>query len=343
MLSGIKSIIKLNNKNMTELQNQTVLVTGGAGFIGSHLCEKLLSLGAKVVCMDNLFTGKEENMSTFANHENFKYVQADANNKKELREVFENNKLDYVFHYAAILGVKRVIEQPLLVLEDLIGIEEILKLSKEFGIKKVLFSSSSEAYGFSTNLPLREDDGHEFENNQNDHVHMYALVKLMGEKIMRVYNDRYGVPTCSLRFFNVFGPRQESSAYGFVAGVFIEQVIKNQAPTVFGDGFQTRDFIYVRDNVDLAIKAMIKPETNGQVINIGVGRQTTIVDLAERVIKISGKDLKPKFVEGRVEIKYRSPDTTKMHKLLESKIEDRLDENLKITYESYLKRYGQQN
>jgi len=326
---------------MEELKNKTILVTGGAGFIGSHLCERLLGVGANVVCMDNLFTGKKENIASFENDKNFKFIQGDSNNKDELRSVFEENDIEYVFHYAAILGVKRVIEKPLLVMSDLIGIEEILKLSKEFGVKKVLFSSSSEVYGFSTSLPLQEDDGREFENNQNDHVHMYALVKLMGEKMMKIYNDMYKLPTCSLRFFNVFGPRQESSSYGFVTGVFINQVIKGEQPTVFGDGFQTRDFIYIDDNVNLAINAMVNDKANGQVINIGVGRQTTIVDLAERIIKISAKDLTPKFVDGRIEIQYRSPDTTKMRKILQMKIEDNLDENLKKTYEAYLNKYGE--
>jgi len=320
------------------LENKTILVTGGAGFIGSHLCDKLINLGGKVICVDNFFTGKKENISHLLDNNNFKLVEGDANSTDFLEELFKKNKIDYVFHYAAILGVKRVIEQPLLVLQDIKGIEVILKLSKEGGIKKVIFSSSSEAYGFTSELPLREDGGKEIENSQGDNIHLYALVKLMGEKIMKTYNDKYGLPTCSLRFFNVFGPRQESSAYGFVVGVFIEQLLKNENPTVFGDGYQTRDFIYIDDNVRLAIRALLNDNTNGEIINIGVGRQTTIIDLARRLAKISGKGLEPKLVDTRKsEIRYRSPDTTKMRKLLEDEIEDKLDEHLQKTYDSYIK------
>ena len=320
-----------------KLKGKIVLITGGAGFIGSHLCERIIEMGAKVICFDNLFTGKHENISHLENNQNFVFVFGDANNYKNLHEeVFKKYKIDYIFHYAAVLGVKRVRENPFLVLPDIMGIENILTLAKEFGVKKIVFASSSEAYGYTPELPLREDQGQEIINNQHNSVHLYALVKLMGEKMMKIYNDVYNMPTCSLRFFNVFGPRQESSSYGFVVGIFIEQIINNEAPTVFGDGYQTRDFIYIKDNVDIAISALLIPETNGEVINVGIGRQTTIIDLAEKLIRISGKKLKPKLSPmGKAEIKYRSPDMTKMRKILKKTIQDNLDENLKITYEYY--------
>lgn len=325
---------------INELKGQTVLVTGGAGFIGSHLCDRLIELGAKVVCFDNLFTGKKENIAHLNENPNFTFILGDANDYKNLHvEVFQKNKIDYVFHYAAVLGVKRVSEDPLLVLPDIVGIENILKLAKEFSVKKIVYASSSEAYGHSGELPLREDGNKDLECNQADNVHLYALVKLMGEKMMKIYNDRFGVPTCSLRFFNVFGPRQESSAYGFVVGVFIDQIIKDEQPTILGNGYQTRDFIFVKDNVETAIRALIYPESNGQVINVGIGRQITILDLAEKLIRISGKDLKPTFLPARqYEIKYRSPDVTKMQTLLKTTLPDNLDDNLKITYEYYLGR-----
>lgn len=323
---------------MEQLNNKKLLVTGGAGFIGSHLCEELLKSGAKVICFDNLLTGKEENIAHLKDQDNFMFIKGDANKSEDLEKIFSSTQIDYVFHYAAVLGVKRVMEDPLLVLPDIGGIEMVLKYSKENGVKKVMFASSSEAYGNSAELPLSEDNNKDINNNQSNSVHLYALVKLIGEKIMKVYNDHYGLPTCSLRFFNVFGPRQESSAYGFVVGVFIKQILNNEQPTIFGDGYQTRDFIYVKDNVNLAIKALLTEESNGQVINIGVGRQTTIKDLAERLIRISGKDIKPKFIEGReYEIKYRSPDIAKMKKILGGTIDDKLDENLKITFDSYIK------
>lgn len=320
---------------MEKLQNIIVLVTGGAGFIGSHLCDELLTNGAKVIAIDNLSTGKLENLIKAQKNENFKFIQGDVNDYNFLKLVFEANKIDYVFHYAAVLGVKRVMEQPMLVLDDIIGIKNILSLSKDFSVKKVIFSSSSEAYGTLNELPLKEDNNKEL-SYQTHSTSLYALVKLIGEKMMKVYNDTYNVPTCALRFFNVFGERQESSAYGFVVGVFIEQVLKNENPTIFGDGYQTRDFIYVKDNVKMAIKALLSDSTNGEIINIGLGRQTTILDLAQRIIRLSGRDLKPTFIGERgYEIKYRSPDVSKMEKLLGERLQDNLDENLKKTYEYY--------
>ncbi len=318
---------------MKELKNKKILVTGGAGFIGSHLCEKLIELEAKVVCFDNFFTGKKENILHLMDDDKFVLVEGDANDSKDLKNLFNTYKFDYIFHYAAILGVKRVEENPLLVMDDVHGIREICRLAKEQGVKKVVFSSSSEAYGDSAELPLREDNGMSHSGN----THLYALVKIIGERIMKIYNDKFDLPTCSLRFFNVFGPRQESSAYGFVVGIFIQQIMKGEKPTIMGDGFQTRDFIYIDDNINLAIKALLNKDTNGEIINIGVGRQTAIVDLAERLIRVSGKKLKLKFLpERKYEIRYRSPDISKMHKLL-GKIEDKLDENLQITYDSYKK------
>lgn len=325
---------------MERLKHKTILVTGGAGFIGSHLCDRLIKLEAKVICFDNFFTGKKENILHLLENKNFTLIKGDINKFEDIEQVFKKFNIDYIFHYAAILGVKRVIENPLLVLDDIYGIQHILRLAKEHKIKKVIFSSSSEVYGFSTNLPLKEDDGEEMANNSSDYAHLYALVKLMGEKIMKMYNNIYNVPTCSLRFFNVFGPNQESSSYGFVAGVFIKQVINDKSPTVFGNGYQTRDFIFIDDNIRIAIKALLSPDSNGEVINVGVGRQTTIIDLAERIIRISGKNLKPEFVdmkERKNEIKYRSPDITKMRKILNETIEDKFEENLKITYNWYLK------
>lgn len=320
---------------MQNLTNCSVLVTGGAGFIGSHLSEMLLNMGARVICVDNLFTGKMGNIKPLLQRPNFVFLNCNVNIPADLQKVFSENKIDYIFHYAAVLGVQRVTDQPLLVLPDIQGMHEICSQAKAHGVKKVIFASSSEAYGDTAELPLKEDNSKDIANHSH-HTHLYALVKLIGERIMRIYNDTYGLPTVSLRFFNVYGPRQESSPYGFVAGVFIRQLLKGDAPTIYGDGYQTRDFIYVQDNIDIAIKALFADSANGQVINVGTGRQTTILDLAERLIKISGKNVKPKFLEGRkYEIRYRSPDVTKMMQILGGRIEDRFDEHLRETYEWY--------
>ena len=161
---------------------------------------------------------------------------------------------------------------------------------------------------------------------------------MIGERIISTYNHKYDLPTCSLRFFNVYGPKQESSAYGFVVGVFIRQLINNQNPTIFGDGYQTRDFIYIDDNIELSVKALCSKKTDGEIINIGSGRQITILDLAEKLIKISGKLIEPNFLPNRInEIRYRVPDVSKMEKLLGKIQYSKMDNNLEKTFFSYKK------
>lgn len=329
--------------NLEQLHGKTVLVTGGAGFIGSHLCERLLELGATVICIDNFSTGKEENIKCFERFElNNPGVtvttrsiteKIDINTEREkLKKVFEDYGPDYVFHYAAMVGVKRLAEKPLDFFADMTGIRNIFDLSKEFGVKKVVYSSSSEVYG----EPLNPGEKAGVSINVRAHD-PYALTKLFGECIAFHYFKQYDLPACSLRFFNVYGPRQESSDYGFVIGVFVRQVLVGKNPTVFDDGSQTRDFVYVKDNVEAAIHALLTDRTNGKTLNIGRGTPTTILELAQKIIKMSGKDfLKPEFMHGRgIEIKHRNPDVAQMKELLQYELQTTLDEGLKLTYDWY--------
>ena len=318
--------MKFKNK----LSKKTILVTGGAGFIGSHLTERLLDLGAKVIVIDNFLTGKKENLKEVSDNKNLKIVKGDVNVFKTLKRVFENyGPIDYVFHYAAVVGVKRLIENPTEILNDVGGIKNILNLSYKNKVKKIVFASSSEVYGEPLALPEKEDGVY----NPRD---VYALVKLIGENLIQIYHKKYRLPACALRFFNVYGPRQGSSPYGFVVGIFIDQVLKKKSPTIFGDGLQTRDFIYIKDNVEAAIHALLNKKTDGEIINIGIGRQITILDLAEKIIHFSGKKIKPRFLSPRkIDIRYRCPDTTKMKKILEFTPCYSLDKGLRETYEWY--------
>jgi len=314
---------------MKKFSRRTFLVTGGAGFIGSHLAEKLLDLGVKVIVVDDFSAGTRENLKTFAHHKNLKVIKADVNDFKAIKRVFDKNSIHYVFHYAAVVGVKKLEEEPLKVLRDVEGIENILQLCVKYRVKKIIFASSSEAYGEPVSLPEKEDGVH----NPRD---VYALVKLMGENLVQIYSDKYKLQGCSLRFFNVYGPRQDSSPYGFVVGIFMKQVLKGKWPTVFGDGLQTRDFIFADDNVEAAIRALLFKETNGEIINVGRGRQITILGLAEKIIEVSGKKLKPKFLpERKIDIRYRCPDTKKMRRLLKFVPNYPLDKGLEITYQWY--------
>lgn len=314
------------------LEGKISLVTGGAGFIGSHLCERLLKDGSEVICFDNLSTGREANIKELSANPRFHFIRGDANSREELAAVFSKFNIDYVFHYAAVVGVKRTLENPLAVLQDIEGLQHILELSHAAKVKKFIFSSSSEVYGNPLELPEREDGA------VNAKL-PYAVVKLAGENLLAAYWEQYRLPTVALRFFNVYGPRQEGSDYGFVIGIFINQVIAGTPPTIFGDGTQTRDFVYVDDNIEAAIRALWRDEANGQVINVGTGRPTTILDLAERVIALSGKPgLKPEFLPPRhIEVMHRWPQINKMRLCLDFVPRISLEEGLKRTHDAYLK------
>lgn len=312
-----------------KLRGRKVIVTGGAGFIGSHLTEQLLRLGAKVVVIDNFSTGKRENLAAVENNKNLEIVEADVNQLSPIEKVFNEFRPDYVFHYAALVGVKRVEENPMKFLDDINGIENILKLSLDRKVKKLVFASSSEVYGEPVSLPEKEDGV----NNPRD---IYALVKLIGEHLVKIYYTRYHLPTVALRFFNVYGPRQESSPYGFVVAIFIREALAERDLTIFGDGLQTRDFTFINDNVEAGIRALLSEQTNGKIINIGSGKATTILDLAKKIIELSGKNLKLKFLpERKLDIRYRLPDIARMKKLLDFTPQYSLDEGLKITYDWY--------
>jgi|SRR3989344_719576 len=310
---------------------KTYLVTGGAGFIGSHLCEALLQKGNKVICLDNLSSGKMVNIAGIKKNKDFVFIKGDANKLKDLKPIFKKNKLDGVFHYGAVVGVKRTLENPLAVLKDIDGIKHIAELSLKYGKPKVVFASSSEVYGEPKELPERED-------GIIDAKMPYAAVKLIGEKFLEAYWQRHGLETCSLRFFNVYGPRQESSDYGFVVGIFIKQVLAGRSPTVFGDGKGTRDFVYMQDNVEAGIKAMEFDKSAGHVINIGKGNPITILDLANKVIESCGQKgkIKPVFIENtRVDIKHRAPEISNMVNLLDFKPAVSLEDGLKETINYY--------
>ncbi len=306
----------------------TLLVTGGAGFIGSHLCEALIERSHQVVCLDNFSTGTRKNIAHL--QDKMMCVEGDVNDHATVEAIFHEHTFAGVFHYAATVGVKRTMENPIHVLKDVEGIKHIMDAALTHGKPKIVFASSSEVYGEPVEIPERE----------NGHINAtlpYAIVKLYGEKMIEAYWKTHALPGCALRFFNVYGPRQESSDYGFVVGIFIKKALAEQAPIIFGDGVQTRDFVYIDDNIEAAIRAFESDTTNGEIINVGTGKPTTILDLAEETIHLTHMDKKitPEFTSARDDVKHRFPDVSKMRRLLNFRPSTSLRDGLQKTIEWY--------
>ena len=289
--------------------NKTILVTGGAGFVGSSLVEGLIKDANNfVVVVDNLKTG-DKNKLPNSPKDNLKFIQCDVNNLDEIRSVFHTFSFDYVFHYAALVGVQRTLQNPIEVLKDINGIENILKLSKNTGVKKVIYSSSSEVYGEPVEYPQNEET-----TPLNSRL-PYAIVKNVGEAFLKSYKQEYDLDFVVYRFFNTYGPKQSKD---FVISKFINAALNNIDITIYGDGSQTRTFCYVQNNVEATIKAAFSDEYINQTINIGSDIETSILDLAKLIIRLTGSSSKivhlPPLEEG--DMTRRRPDISKMKQLL---------------------------
>ncbi len=286
-----------------------ILVTGGAGFIGSALAEKLITdKNNYVIIIDDLSTGSLNKLPDM-NQDNWKFIKCDANQYGDLSEVMLSYSFDYVFHYAAVVGVKRTLDNPVSVLKDIEGISNILKLSKSTGVKRVLYASSSEVYGEPVEFPQNE-----YTTPLNSRL-PYAVVKNVGESFLRSYQQEYNVDYTIFRFFNTYGAKQTTD---FVMSKFIRQALKNKDITVYGDGSQTRTFCFIDDNVDTTVNAFYKNQCVNDVINIGSDVEISIIELAKTIVKITGSKAKithlPPLPEG--DMTRRKPDITKMKKIL---------------------------
>ncbi|MCX6271342.1 MAG: NAD-dependent epimerase/dehydratase family protein [Bacteroidetes bacterium] len=302
-----------------------ILITGGAGFIGSALAEKLIGDNENfVVIVDNLTTGSLEKLPNLPKT-NWKFIKCDVNQYSDIAEVMHSFSFDYVFHYAAMVGVQRTQAQPIRVLQDLHGIENILTLSKNSGVRRVYFASSSEVYGEPVNLPQNE-----YTTPLNSKI-PYAVVKNAGEAFLRSYHKEYDLEYTIFRFFNTYGPRQDKS---FVMTRFLQLALNNLPLTIYGDGSQTRTFFYIDDNIEATTNAFYKDLIINDVVNIGGDVEVSMLELAEKVIAVTGSRSElvflPPLKEG--DMFRRFPDTTRLKKLLFSHEPVTLEEGiLRIT------------
>jgi nucleoside-diphosphate-sugar epimerase len=285
-----------------------ILITGGAGFIGSSLADRLLEKGYYVVIVDNLLTGFLHKLPAKTTP-NWKFIKCDANNYEDIAPIMAAYRFDYVFHYAALVGVKRTLENPVLVLEDIKGIKNILDLAKNTGVQRVFFSSSSEVYGEPVELPQ-----HELTTPLNSRL-PYAIVKNVGEAFCKSYKQEYDLDYTIFRFFNTYGEKQSTD---FVISKFIRLALENKAITVYGNGLQTRTFCYIDDNITATLNALEKNLYVNDVINMGNDHITTVLELAQIIIKLTNSQSKivhlPPLPEG--DMTRRQPDNTKMRELL---------------------------
>ncbi|MBP7497194.1 MAG: NAD-dependent epimerase/dehydratase family protein [Bacteroidales bacterium] len=287
-----------------------ILVTGGAGFIGSYLAERLIMDKENyVVIADNLSTGNPRNLP-HTDTDNWTFIKINVNNYKDIAEVMHSFRFDYVFHYAALVGVKRTQDNPVRVLDDIHGIEHILNLAKNSKVRRVFFSSSSEVYGEPVELPQNEET-----TPLNSRI-PYAVVKNVGESFLKSFYKEYGLEYTIFRFFNTYGPRQSKD---FVMSKFIASALKNKDIGIYGDGSQKRTFCFVEDNVEACLAAAYSDLFVNDVVNIGTDYEISILDLAKLIINLTKSESKivflPPLKEGDMTRRY--PDVSKMRFLLQ--------------------------
>lgn len=302
---------------------KNILITGGAGNVGSSLASLLVKDENNfVVIVDDLTTGSISKLPPKEKN-NWKFIKADANKFEDIAPIMLHFSFDYVFHYAAVVGVQRTLNHPISVLEDIEGIKNILNLSKSTSVKRVFFSSSSEVYGEPFEIPQREDT-----TPLNSRL-PYAIVKNVGEAYLKSYQQEFGLDYTIFRFFNTYGPNQSTD---FVIAKFIHAALRNEDITIYGDGQQTRTFCYIDDNIEIAKLAIEQNLLINETINVGNDNEMTIVQLAETVIRVLKSSSKIVHLEALKEgdMKRRCPDNSKMLQILGRKLTS-LEEGILIT------------
>lgn len=287
------------------------LVTGGAGFIGSHITEELVKRGESVRVLDNFLTGKKENLASFLT--NIDLIEGDIRDYSQCQKAVKG--IDYVLHQAALPSVPRSVSDPITSNEiNIIGTLNMLTTSKDEGIKSFVFASSSAVYGDDERLPKKE-------GNEGSPLSPYALGKLTGEHYCRIFSQLYGFNTISLRYFNIFGPRQDPfSQYAAAIPNFVTKILNNEQPIIFGDGKQSRDFTFVSNVVEANLLASQAQNVSGEVFNIACGCRTTVNVLVDEIKTILGKEIPSNFSDPRPgDVKHSHADISKAEELLNYK------------------------
>ena len=292
-------------------EGSIVLVTGGAGFIGSNLCEALLKKGVTVRCLDDLSTGKQENVDMFLDNPNYTFIKGDIRDLDTCMKACEG--VSYVMHQAAWGSVPRSIEMPLLYEEiNIRGTLNMMEAARQQGVKRFCYASSSSVYGDHPVLPKQE-------GQEGNLLSPYALTKRVDEEYGKLYTKLYGLETVGFRYFNVFGRRQDpNGAYAAVIPKFIKQLLNGEAPTINGDGKQSRDFTYIENVIEANMRGCLAPsEAAGQAYNIAYGGREYLIDIYYELTKALGVDIEPNFGPDRAgDIKHSNADISKAKKLL---------------------------
>ncbi|MBR5223568.1 MAG: SDR family oxidoreductase [Clostridia bacterium] len=298
-------------KHLKFPENSLFLVTGGAGFIGSNLCEAILTMGYKVRCLDDLSTGKQANVDMFIQNPNYEFVKGDIKDLDTCMKACEG--VDYVLNQAAWGSVPRSLEMPLFYsLNNIQGTLNMLEAARQCGVKKFVYASSSSVYGDEPNLPKKE-------GREGNLLSPYALTKRCDEEWAKQYTMHYGLATIGMRYFNVFGRRQDpNGAYAAVIPKFIKMLLNGEVPTINGDGKQSRDFTYIENVIEANLKACLAPkEADGQAYNIAYGGREYLNDIYFGLTKALGVDIQPIYGPDRKgDIKHSNADISRAKELL---------------------------